>query len=261
MTAPLLGNASNIGMAPMSAPAGQTAQAGQAGQGGLLPSLTQQTGTAGTAGTAGTPGTAGTANPAAANAAAPAAPAGAAAPQFDINKIASQGRWLGPLMAVGGGAAAIAAFSKGQDGSKFLKFGGVTGALSGLALTGIGFKAKGIEVGTQATEATAVEAITQLSQQYETTMQSLAQQSDAKVASLEQQLAMAQQGGTGTGTGVGTGVPGTSMPNGVGESGNLGITGGTGQADTSLLNESTSVPVGPGITMAVVPTNDAFANV
>ena len=81
---------------------------------------------------------------------------------FDINSLASKGRWMGPVMAIGGGVAALMAFSKGKDGSKFLKYGGISGALSGLMLTGVGFKAKGIETGTKNTEALAVQAINQL---------------------------------------------------------------------------------------------------
>ncbi|MCW2922519.1 MAG: hypothetical protein JWL76_2393, partial [Thermoleophilia bacterium] len=165
------GSASSIGMAPAGAGAG-------AGAGGILPGLTGGAGDPGAGAGAVDPtagvGTAGAAAPGAAQD--PAAAAGGALPGgFDINKLASTGRWLGPLMTIGGGVAALMAF-KNPAGSNFLKFGGITAALSGVGLTAIGFKAKGIETGTKATEAQAVAAMQQLQSQYEATMTNLQQQ-------------------------------------------------------------------------------------
>lgn len=216
----------------------QSMGTGGAATGGLgLPSLTEQLGGAG-AGGASTIGGAGTAAmpggvPAGAGAEQGAAQP-AANPMAGITGLASQGRWLGPIMAIGGGAAAIKGFSAAAAASAgaaatkapgLLKWGGLAAALGGVALTGIGFKAKGIEVGTKATEAQATASLNQLATQAETVLT----QQQSRIMTLEQQLALAQQGGAGAGGTGGTGATGQVDPTtGQPVPGAGGTTGGVG---------------------------------
>lgn len=263
MTANVQGSASGIGMAPQ-AGAGLSADPSATGP---LPSLTggAATGAAGDPMVAGTDPTAGGAGQAAAGAGA-AAPAG-----FDMTKYASQGRWLGPLATMGGGFAAYKGLS---SGNKWMKIGGVAAALGGLALTGIGFKAKGIETGTKATEAQAVAAMQQLTAQYETTMQQLATQASTEITTLQQQLAQAQQAGAvagtdqgvpgqgatdGSGGAVGPGLGGTTVPgSGSGTPGTSGTTGTQGTGPTgawsvqSIVGRSVDLAAGATPSGAVV---------
>lgn len=130
-----------------------------------------------------------------------------------------QGTWMGPLMAIGGGAAAIAAFSKGKDGSKFLKFGGASGAVSGVGLTAVGHKASGVEAGTKATEEQAVAAIGQLTAEYEAALQAQAAAAPATPSSPAGDATGAGAGadapGTDTAATPGATTPGTEVPNGM----------------------------------------------
>ncbi len=239
------GSASSIGMAPAS-----TQMPGaEAGAGGMLPGLT---------GGAGDPaaGAGMTADPNAAAAAGtpgaaqdPAAAGGALPGGMDLTKIASTGRWLGPLMTIGGGIAAITAFAKGQDGSKFLKWAGVSAALSGVGLTAMGFKAKGIETGTQATEQQALLAMQQLDAQYKATMENLTATATQEITTLKQQLAMAQQGAAaGQQPGAQTPGPAGSGAENVGAGLDTVVVPGSQQQATPVGEGSTpgtgSTPVG-----------------
>jgi hypothetical protein len=226
------GSASSIGMAP-------AAGMGAAGQGaGPLPSLTAGAASGGATPVDPTAGAGAVQDPAAA--AGGAAPAG-----FDPSKLLSQGRWLGPLMTIGGGIAAAIAMKDPTKVNTFMKWGGISAALSGVGITAMGFKAKGIETGTQATEVQAVAAMQQLQQQYEATMQNLSAQATTEITTLKQQLAQAQAGAaagqgagqgtgatgdgtSGSGLGVGPGLDTTVLPNGQGSTAPIGEGSGTG---------------------------------
>ncbi|MCW2922925.1 MAG: hypothetical protein JWM98_329, partial [Thermoleophilia bacterium] len=224
-----------------------------AGNAGALPSLTggaagQGAGQAGSAlpnaGAATDPTAAGATGGAGTPAAAGALPGG-----MDITKLASSARWMGPLMAVGGAGLAIkgfqsAAVSKAileaggtvaKSGGGWMKWAGVGAALSGLALTGIGFKAKGVEVGGAAKEAEAVAAIQQLNAQYESTMQNLTTEASTQITTLQQQLAAAKQGGGAT--------PGATDPSATGQGTTPGATPTPGaQAPGAQTPSSNTLP-------------------
>lgn len=236
------GSASSIGMAPA------TAAAPSAGLGtGILPDLTggaapgAQAPGAG-AGTGAATGGAGT-DPAAAGqqAAAP----GAFAPAAMLK----HGAWLGPLVTIGGGAMAIKGFQAGAvataasaaaKGGGLLKWGGIAAALGGIGLTALGFKARGVEAGTKATEQQALAAMQQLQVQYQQTMEGLSQQASTEIGALKQQLAQAQAGAGQAAPGQGT-TPGSGDGLGVGPGLDTTVVPGTQAGSTG-----SSGPVGPG---------------
>lgn len=262
MATSVQGSASSIGMAPA------TAAAPAAGQGaGLLPDLTGGAAQAGTApgagaGTGVATGGAGT-DPAAAGqqAAAPTAlaPAG----------LLKHGAWLGPLATIGGGAMALKGFQAGAvataanaatKGGGLLRWGGIAAALGGIGLTALGFKARGVEAGTKATEQQALAAMQQLQVQYQQTMEGLSQQASAEIGTLKQQLAQAQAGAgqgapgqgstteSGQGVGVGPGldttvVPGSQAGAGAGSTAPVGPGAGSGTQATQAAQGTT--PAGP----------------
>lgn len=244
-------SASTIGMAP-------TATTGGAGQ-GSLPSLTggaaadPNVGSAPAGGGIQTPGTQAQQAP---------------APAMNPLALTKHGTWLGPLMTIGGGIAAIAAFAKGQDGSKFMKFGGVAAALGGVGMTALGFQAKGVEVGTKKTEAEALVAMQQLQTQYEATMQNLSTQASTEITTLRQQLEQAKgQGGTngptgqtsGAGIGVGPGLDTTVVPGG--RNGQAPIGGDPSTQTTTSGPQSTNptTPSGPWSPQSLVGTSVELA--
>jgi hypothetical protein len=253
-----------------------------AGAGGILPGLT------GGAGLAAGEGAGAATDPNAAAAAAAqggAVPgqtaAGGAAPGgFDISKIASAGRWLGPLLAIGGG---IAAFAAGKDGSKLMRWGGISAAISGVGLTAMGFKAKGLETGIQAggaaKEAEGAAALNQMAQIAEGELA----KKDQEILTLQQQIQLAaqQQGAAGPGGAIGAGqTPGPagsgatsvgpgldttvvpsnqqggvtgsgSMPTGTTPVGGTGATGGTPGATGTTAPQGTT-PAGPWSVQSLV---------
>jgi hypothetical protein len=175
------------------------------------------------------------------------------------------GSWLGPLMTIGGGIAALTAFAKGQDGSKFLKYGGISAAVGGVGLTAMGFQAKGVETGTKKTEAEALAAMQQLQTQYEATMQNLSTQAATEISTLQQQLAQAQGGAagqtgqtgqtSGSGLGVGPGLDTTVVPGGQG--GQAPIGGDSSTQGTGTTTPAT--PAGPWTAQSIVGTTVQLA--
>lgn len=153
-------------------------------------------------------------------------------------------------MTLGGGAMAIKGFSASSaaaataaaagattvsKGSGLWKWGGIGMALSGLALAAVGFKAKGIETGKKATEAEAVAAINQLSQQYEATMANLQAEANAKIMQAQQSAqATAQQG---AGPGAGGTAPGAGQQ----------VDPATGQPIPGAAAQQGQVPGAPAI--------------
>jgi hypothetical protein len=198
-------------------------------------------------------------------------PGAAGAMPFDINGLASTGRWLGPVMTIGGGAMAIKGFSMssaaaaaaaagvqgaGKAGGLW-KWGGIGLALGGLALTGLGFKAKGLDTGKKATEQEAVAALNEMSNQAQAAMQAQAQQAQSQISTLQQQLAALQQQGVGTG-GAGPGATGQT-PGAQGQT-----PGAQGQQtynpNAPAINpqtgepiQGTGQPVGVGAASTIVP--------
>ena len=175
-------------------------------------------------------------------------------------------------MAIGGGAAAIHAISKSsallgaanlgrelvgksdlvapllasvnpmKGGSKWLKWGGIAAAITGLGITMMGFGAKGKQDGAKAKEAEILPQVQAFSQQAE----AIVTQQNTKIATLEQQLAAAQAAvPTGGGT-VAPGDAGTTTPGATGTpgatTGTGTTTGGTAPADGTATNPQTQLP-------------------
>jgi hypothetical protein len=214
MSMSIQGNASRIGAAPQS-------QGQQPGATGGLPDLAPsgQTPAPGVGSGQAAPG---------AQASGETAPV---SPLPDITKQASSMRWLGPIMAIGGGVAAIAAF-KNPNASRFLKFGGISAALSGLALTGMGFKAQGVKIGGDAREVELLPKVQAYQAQVEQQVAAMQQQYESTIAALQQQISSGNTGtntpgtpgpgNTGTNT-TGTTTPGTPDPT-TGTTGTSGVT-------------------------------------
>lgn len=234
LAASVQAGASSIGTAPQGASSN-----------GVLPSLTTSGQSAAADQTPGSSQAAGTAQAGASTGAA-----------FDPTKMLAQGRWMGPLATMGGG---LAAFKGVQSGSSWLKIGGIGAALGGLALTAMGFKAKGVEAGTKATEQQAVIAMQQLQQQYEATMQNLSSQATTQITSLQQQLQQAQGGSqtsansqgsstSGTGLGVGPGLDTTVVPGSQQSSGQTGdvstVSPTSGQGIQAIVGTSVDLATG-----------------
>lgn len=240
------GSASSIGMAPANTSPG----AGNQGAASMLPQLgsvmgggetADPTATGGVApggvapggvAPAGAPATGGAAtqDPAAAGAA-----AGGAAPGGGFEKYLKHGTWLGPLLTIGGGIAAIMAFSKGQDGSKFLKFGGTSAAIAGVGLTALGFQAKGAAAATLATQQQAIATQQQIDAQYQAQFQQFSTEAVNQVNTLKQQLAAAEQ------QLAAAGQQGGQQPGG--QTGQAGTDGG-GTPNVGVGLNSTVVPGG-----------------
>ncbi len=245
MTANVQGSASSIGNAP--AATGQPSGApGQINR--LLPSL-------GGGGAGQVTGGGDVADPAAAGQAA--GQEAAAGP--NPNVFLAQGRWLGPLATLGGGAMAIKGFQAstaarvaaeaGQavgKGGGWMKWAGIATALGGLALTGLGFKAKG----EADKETEAVAAINQFTQQTQQQMQQFSTTANQQITALTQQnqqlQAQLQQVAQGAGQGTGQGSADGS--------GGLGVGPGL---DTTIVPGSQGngqTPVGDGQGTPGTPT-------
>lgn len=248
MATSVQGSASSIGMAPA------TAAGPAAGQGGAgpLPALTGSAaqGPAATGGAGTDPAAAGQ----------QAAVPGAFAPAAMLK----HGAWLGPLATIGGGTMAVRGFQAGAvataagaaaKGGGLLRWGGIAAALAGIGLTAIGFKSRGVEAGTKATEQQALVAMQQLQVQYQQTMEGLAQQASTEITTLKQQLAQQQAGAgqtamagqgaaTGNGVGVGPGLDTTVVPGTqAGSTGSTAPAGPTGPGAATGTQGTT--PAGP----------------
>ncbi|MCW2927663.1 MAG: hypothetical protein JWM86_1631 [Thermoleophilia bacterium] len=169
-------------------------------------------------------------------------------------------------------AAAVQAGAAATKAPGLLKWGGIAAAIGGLALTGIGFKAKGVETGTKATEATAVQAINALTAQYEQTMSAMAAQKAQEIQGLKAKVAAAGQQGGGAGIDPATGLPTAGAGAGqgqtpVGGTGTPGAAAGSGvvlgedgkPSETAPIVDGATPGVGIGLNTTVVPTTGTAA--
>jgi hypothetical protein len=212
------------------------APGGAAAQGGSLPSLADMMGGAGGAGAA---------QPqAGANPAAAAATGGGGA---GIGALAGSARWMGPLLTIGGGAmayrgitrslatpaaveGAVAATSKMPS---FLKWGGIAAAIGGIALTGLGFKAKGVADTT--VEATA--ALNTMQQQAQAQQQQIIDAATQKISEAQSQSLPSLGGGAGTTSPIG----------------GTGATGATGTTPTSTVPAGMTIDPTTGQPVPAIP--------